>query len=85
MLSINNPSLRDVIDVQFYGAEEVLGLLVEGLTNREIAGALSVTVGTVKTHVSHILEKLQVRTRHQAAAYAQGLKADRNRVDHHTL
>ena len=64
---------------------EVLHLLAEGLSNKEIARAFVISESTVKTHVSHILEKLQVRTRHQAAAYAQGLKPDRNRVDHHTL
>ncbi len=49
---------------------EVLGLLAEGLRNREIADALFITEATVKTHVRHILEKLRFRNRAEAAAYA---------------
>jgi DNA-binding CsgD family transcriptional regulator/tetratricopeptide (TPR) repeat protein len=52
---------------------EVLLLLAEGLTNREIATRLYVTAKTVGTHVAHIFEKLDVHTRVQAAARAQQL------------
>jgi DNA-binding CsgD family transcriptional regulator len=45
----------------------VLGCLAEGLSNREIAGRLFVSVETVKTHVQRILAKLQVESRTQAA------------------
>jgi ATP/maltotriose-dependent transcriptional regulator MalT len=46
---------------------EVLALLADGLTNDEIARRLFISVTTVKAHVRHILEKLGVRTRTQAA------------------
>ena len=49
---------------------EVLALITEGLSNKEIAAALHVSLNTVKTHVRHILEKLDLRSRSEAAAYA---------------
>jgi len=49
---------------------EVLGLLVEGLTNPEIAEKLFVSKSTVKFHVSSILNKLQVSSRTEAVAKA---------------
>jgi len=54
---------------------EVLTLLAEGRSNREIARALTVSEKTVKTHVSSILLKLGLADRTQAAVYAvrQGL------------
>jgi len=50
--------------------KEVLGLLVEGLTNPEIAEMLFVSKSTVKFHVSSILNKLQVSSRTEAVAKA---------------
>ncbi|MCU0507055.1 MAG: response regulator transcription factor [Anaerolineae bacterium] len=49
---------------------EVLRLIAQGRSNREISGELSVTDHTVKTHISHIYDKLGVRSRTQAALYA---------------
>jgi len=49
---------------------EVLALIAEGLANKEIATALHISENTVKTHVRHILEKLDLRSRSEAAAYA---------------
>jgi DNA-binding NarL/FixJ family response regulator len=52
---------------------QVLQLLAEGLSNKEIARALQVVEDTVKTHVAHILEKLGVQSRTQAVLSAMRL------------
>ncbi len=49
---------------------EVLQLLAQGLTNREIARTLTVSASTIKIHVEHILAKLDVSDRTQAAVRA---------------
>jgi DNA-binding NarL/FixJ family response regulator len=49
---------------------EVLALVAEGYSNKEIAARLGLTVGTVKGYVSAILSKLGVADRTQAAVYA---------------
>jgi DNA-binding NarL/FixJ family response regulator len=49
---------------------EVLRALATGLTNREIGRALNIGERTVKTHVSHLLGKLGLQSRTQAALYA---------------
>lgn len=49
----------------------MLVLLAQGLSNREIAGRLSITEGTVKNHVSNILARLQAENRTQAANIAR--------------
>jgi len=49
---------------------EVLELIGQGLRNREIAERLVVSEATVKTHVRHVLEKLRLRNRAEAAAFA---------------
>lgn len=48
--------------------QQVLSLLKRGLSNKEIGTALKIAEATVKNHVHHLLEKLQVETRGQAAA-----------------
>jgi DNA-binding NarL/FixJ family response regulator len=52
---------------------DVLALLTQGFTNRQIAAALLITPNTVKKHVDHILQKLAVSNR--AGAVAAALKA----------
>jgi DNA-binding CsgD family transcriptional regulator/tetratricopeptide (TPR) repeat protein len=52
---------------------EVLALLADGRTNRQIAGTLYITHKTASTHVSHILAKLGVSNRSEAAAVAHRL------------
>lgn len=56
---------------------EILRLVAEGMSNREIARRLVITEGTVKNHVHNALEKLHMDNRIQAAAYVirQGLGA----------
>jgi NarL family two-component system response regulator LiaR len=49
---------------------EVLVLMVEGLTNPEIAGRLSISRSTIKFHVSSILGKLGVTSRTEAVSMA---------------
>jgi len=49
---------------------EVLQALAEGLSDREIATRLHVGVGTVHTHVTNILTKLEVSSREQALVFA---------------
>jgi DNA-binding NarL/FixJ family response regulator len=48
---------------------EIVGLIDRGLSNKEIAQRLDIGVATVKNHVHHILEKLQVGRRGEAAAF----------------
>jgi DNA-binding NarL/FixJ family response regulator len=50
--------------------QEVLGYIVQGLTNKEIASQLYLSPDTVKNHVVHIMEKLGAQDRTQAAVFA---------------
>ncbi len=50
---------------------QVLTCVSEGLSDKEIAIRLSVSIHTVKSHMRNILAKLQVESRHAAAAYAR--------------
>lgn len=61
---------QDGIDALTEREIAVLHLVAQGESNPQIAGALSISVNTVKTHLSNILKKLQLDNRTQAAAYA---------------
>ena len=50
--------------------EEVLTLLAQGYSTREIAQSLSISPNTVRNHVQHILQKFQVQSRLAAVTYA---------------
>jgi DNA-binding CsgD family transcriptional regulator len=52
---------------------EVLTLIADGLSNKEIAARLNVSPNTVKTHVARVLEKLEVSRRTAALARAREL------------
>jgi DNA-binding NarL/FixJ family response regulator len=49
---------------------EIATLIAHGLTNREIASRLVISAKTVEHHVSHILNKLDVTSRAEVAAFA---------------
>ena len=49
---------------------EVVRLVAEGLSNKEISGRLSLSDKTVKNHISHILAKMNLTARTQVAVYA---------------
>ena len=53
--------------------QDVFRLLVQGASNRQIAETLMITENTVKTHVRNILDKLELRSRSEVAAYARRL------------
>jgi DNA-binding NarL/FixJ family response regulator len=55
--------------------QDVLRLIGTGLTNRDIAQQLFISEGTVKTHVTHLLNRLNLRNRSQLAIYANSVIA----------
>ena len=54
--------------------EEILGYVVKGFANKEIADALSISVETIRVHLKNIYEKLHVRSRTEAAVKHMGEK-----------
>jgi DNA-binding NarL/FixJ family response regulator len=69
-LGQQRPSLDPELD-QLTGRErEVLRLIARGYTYKEIARELFISIKTVETHVSSVLRKLQLSTRHQLARWA---------------
>lgn len=68
--SQGQPTLPELPEPLSSRETEVLALIAKGMGNREIAEALFVSEKTVKTHVANILQKLNVKSRTQAALYA---------------
>jgi len=64
------PAKGDLTEPLTSRQEEVLTLLGEGRSDREIARTLCISEGTVRTHVHHILNRLGLENRAQAVAYA---------------
>ncbi len=70
-ISTPTPEPTDMPTEQLSDREqEVLALMVQGLSNHTIADTLNISIPTVKTHVQHILQKLHVSDRTQAALLA---------------
>ncbi|MGN6544350.1 MAG: response regulator [Aureliella sp.] len=69
--ALATPRLQTDVEVPLTQREsEVLKQLANGLTNKEIALALNISYETVKEHVQHILRKIGVSDRTQAAVWA---------------
>jgi DNA-binding NarL/FixJ family response regulator len=70
---VPSAALDQLVDPLSEREQEILCLIAHGASNKEIAGQLFITEGTVKNHVTHILRKLDVRDRTQAALKAREL------------
>lgn len=71
MLRTKAQAAPEVAPIRFTERErEVLDLIVRGLTNKQIARELAISDGTVKGHVKHLLKKLGVKSRVEAAVWA---------------
>lgn len=66
-----HPAAGELIEPLSDREREVLVMLAQGVPNKEIADKLHLAEGTVKNHVSNILDKLQVQNRTQAANLAR--------------
>jgi DNA-binding NarL/FixJ family response regulator len=66
--SFRAPSPGSAVEGLTSREAEILGLLAEGLSNKEIAQQTKIAAGTVRNHVEHIFKKLHVRCRTEAAA-----------------
>ncbi|MBI4287893.1 MAG: response regulator transcription factor [Chloroflexi bacterium] len=67
----SQPSVpRSVMEALTPRESEILKLVAQGASNKEIATKLNIVEGTVKNHLHHVLEKLHLRNRAQAAASA---------------
>ena len=69
-ISLDEPGKRPIPEALTEKELEVLGHLAGWLTTEEIAGAMFVSVNTVRTHVRHILRKLGSSRRHEAVRHA---------------
>lgn len=70
-ISVDQPELEEVILTP--REREILRLIVQGCTNREIASELHLAEGTVKTYVTRLLGRLSLRNRSQLAIYANSI------------
>ena len=69
-----SPSIQPLVEPLSVRELEILRLLENGLSNNQIAAQLVIGIGTAKSHVHHILEKLGCINRSQAVAKARELK-----------
>ncbi|GAB4386201.1 MAG: response regulator transcription factor [Elainellaceae cyanobacterium] len=70
--TFNRPNLEQLSQLT-EREQEVLQLISNGATNREIAQKLYIAEGTVKTHITHLLSRLSLRNRAQLAIYANSV------------
>jgi LuxR family maltose regulon positive regulatory protein len=70
---IDTEALSEMVEPLSPRELEVLSLVADGLTNREIAGRLYIAESTVKSHLNTIYQKLDVKNRTQAVAHARNL------------
>jgi len=71
-LTLKNGKGIPADSIQFTNRErEVVNLIVQGLSNKEIAASLHIATYTVKSHVHNILEKMALSTRLQIAAFVR--------------
>lgn len=70
LLALSQPAANPSPDALTARELDVLREVARGYSNQEIAGRLSLSEATVRTHISHILSKLQLASRTQATLYA---------------
>ena len=77
VIPLNTPAMRELEQEPTARELEVLQLVADGLVNREIGQRLFLSEETVKSHVRHLLAKLQARSRAHAVAvgFRRGLIA----------
>ena len=69
--ALRTPRLASSLEVSLSEREgEVLRQMTHGLTNKEIAQAMNISYETVKEHVQHVLRKIGLTDRTQAAVWA---------------
>ncbi len=69
-VGVEGESAKEVETILTRREGEVLQLVAQGETNKEISASLFISENTVKTHLRNIMEKLHLANRSQAAAYA---------------
>lgn len=68
--ALNPPAAQAEVDDLTDREREILGLLADGRSNKEIARELGISDATVKVHIKHLLRKLGVKSRLEAAVWA---------------
>jgi len=79
LLEMSKPKSPNPLDELTEREREILQLVSEGLTNREIGEQLYLSEKTIKHYMTNVLQKLQVRSRVQAALLAQKQSLDREK------
>jgi DNA-binding CsgD family transcriptional regulator len=72
-IALNDKAVANLVEILTLREQEILHLVIQGLSNKEIAQKLTFTLGTVKWYVNQIYKKLLVRSRVQAIVRAREL------------